>query len=384
MSQRPLRVLIVHPDPATRQALEQTVRQLAVGAVSTHQACSPTEGLESAHRLDPTMVFLDLSEDPDLALDAARDLRRPGRLLVGLYNPLLRGESEVGFLRRANRAGIADSVPLPASEAEIREVLEAASPQSEAASHKAPVVTFVSHKGGVGTTTLAVATALAATEAASGEVVLCDGDLQFGDAAAHLGMVPPQDLGELAREMGDLGSLSTYVTVHPPTGLRVLASPRDPIDADRITPEQMSRILIALRRRFQLVVMDTHSQLDLLSLAILDLSDLIFVVTEAVAPKVLGTARFLELLAGQGFTKERVQVVLNRFADGEDNLEAVLVAEQLGREIDHVIEIDRAVGVATNRGVPLISSRPRAPFSKVAVRLAHHAMRAGALAPTEV
>ncbi len=376
MHDGPGRILLIHPDDATRRALEQALRRVADGPVSVSHAASPTEGLASAVRLDPGLVFLDLSGEHGLALEVAQELRRPDRLQVGLYNPLVLRHGEEDFFRQANRAGIGDFVPLPAPDAELSAVLAVASAAArpEAARRSGRVVTFFSPKGGAGTTTLAVNTALvlAASGLVEGEVALCDAALRLSGAGSYLGMAAPHDLAEMAADLDHLDALSTYLAVHPETGLRLLASPRDPIAADRVTPEDMSRILIALRRRFDCVVVDTSPVVDLLNLTVLDVSDVILVVTEAIAPTLLATSRVLELLAGQGFAGERVRLVLNRHAvDG--TLSDDVAGEQLGRPPDHLVPFDRGALAAANRGAPLVISRQQAAFSEAVGRLAEDA-----------
>ena len=109
-------------------------------------------------------------------------------------------------------------------------------------------ITFFGHKGGVGTTTLAVNTALMlAGSHEAGEVALADTALQFGDAAALLGLAPDRDLADMARGLDEPGALSAYLSQHPETGLRVLARPRELYDAEGLTPERWRATIETLR-----------------------------------------------------------------------------------------------------------------------------------------
>ncbi len=365
------RVLIVHPEAATRRSLDQALRRITGGAAAVYEAASLAEGLQAVRGLDPRVVFLDLDEERGLALEVARESRREGRLLVGLYNPLMARDGEIAFLRQAVRAGIGDFVPLPASDAELGSTLDAVS--AAAAEHEAVAegraVVFFSHKGGVGTTTLAVNTSLALAQQTAG-VALCDAVVQFGTTPAFLGLLPDRDLLDLVRDLDRIAALPAYLTDAPETALRVLASPRDPAAAERIAPEDLSRVLIALKRRFGLVVVDTPPRLDALTLAVLDLAELVVVVTEAITPTIVTTARFLELLAELGIGGDRVRVVLNRHSSFEGNLPEALVSQKLGRPVDHVVPYDKAAVVAANRGEPMVLHRPKAAFSQAVRRLA--------------
>ncbi len=376
---RVLRILLVHADAATRRAIDQALRRSAKGPVAIYEAPSLLAGLRSLGRVDPHVVLVDLSEERELAFELAVAARRPGRLIIGLYSPLAISEREGDLFRRAARAGFCDFVPLPAAEAELAAAflpaqigggVDGAVEDRERAEGR--LIAFVSHKGGVGTTTLAVNTALAL--AASGRVergvALSDAALQFGGAAPMLGLVPEVDLADLVRDLDEPEALLSYLAYEPKSRLALLASPRDPRAAERISPEDLGRALIALRRRFGLVVVDTSTSLDLMTLAVLDLAETIVLVTEALAPTVVASALWLDLIEEQGFARERLRVVLNRHSAAAGYLSERTVAEHLGRSIDQVVPEGDGVRAAGAIGSPMVLAQPKAAFSLAVGRLA--------------
>jgi pilus assembly protein CpaE len=375
------RILILHPEAETREQIGIALRAAGERQVTVYEAESLTEGFDSVRRLDPHCILLDLSEQRELAFELARESRRPDRLIVGLYNPLLMRARQDDFFRAAARAGVRDFIPVPVAPEELAAALAAGRSDAEpgAGPGEGRLISFIRCKGGVGTTSIAVnvAVALAMAEVFEHGVALCDAAVQFGNAAAFLGVVPELDLADLVRHIDEVDALSTYLHRHPETGLRLLASPRDPREAERISPEDLSRVLIALRQRFGLVIVDCPASVDLLTLAVLDLSETIVVVTEAITPTVIATAAFLELLDEQGFG-DRVQVVLNRHSAADGVLPGRVVNEELGRPVAHVLLDDKAVTAAASRGTPVVASKPKSEFSKAVVRLAEDLVRADA------
>jgi Flp pilus assembly CpaE family ATPase len=204
--------------------------------------------------------------------------------------------------------------------------------------------------------------------------VLCDAAVQFGSAATFLGLTPQRDLGDLVRDSQGGTALPACLTDEPATSLKVLAAPRDPIEGDRITPEDLTRVLIELRRRFRWVVVDTPPVLDLMTLTVLDSADRIFIVTEAVTPTVLGTSRLLRVLDEERLAGDRVRVVLNRFNNFEGNLSERTVVDQLQRAIDHVVPYDRNFVIAATRGRPVALGRPAAALEAALSRLGEDAV----------
>lgn len=353
------RVLVVHPEAEVRTSIEESLRNVGPKPLIVESAPSLADGLRQARAIKPHVVFLDLGAERSLVLDAARELRAPGCLVVGLYNPLvLRGD--LPFFRDATRAGVGDFIPLPASDSELLAALHSAETRDGRAPAEGRVIAFFSQQGGVGTTSLAVNTALlmAGSDQVKGKVALCDAAVQFGSAVSFLGLKAQRDLADLVRDPQGVAALPACLTEEPGSGLKVLAAPRDPVEGDTITPEDITRVLIELRRRFDWVVVDTPPTLDLLTLAVLDSADKIFVVTEAVTPTILGTSRLLKVLNDERLGADRIRLVLNRFNTFEGNLSERTVADQLGRPVDHVVPYDRNFVTAATRGRPVLLGRP--------------------------
>jgi Flp pilus assembly CpaE family ATPase len=355
------RVLVVHSDADVRASLEQSLRMAAAVPLVVESAPSPPDGLRRARSIQPHVVFLDLGFERSLVLRTIAELRAPGRRIVGLYNPLVLRD-DLHFIREATRAGVGDFIPLPASEGELCAAIEAAGDAEGGAPSEGRVIVFFSQQGGVGTTTLAVNTALllAGSDQVKGSVVLCDAVTQFGNAATFLGLKAQRDVADLVREPQGGAALSACLTEEPVSGLHVLAAPRDPVKGDRIIPDDLTRVLVELRRRFDWVVVDTPPVLDLLTIAVLDLADRIFIVTEATTPTVLGTASLLNVLTDERLDDDRIRIVLNQFNGFEGNLSEQAVVDCLGREVDHVVPYDRTFVTAATRGRPVVMGKPTA------------------------
>jgi pilus assembly protein CpaE len=338
-------------------------------------AASLADGLRRARVNQPHVVFLDIGAERSLVLHAISELRAPGRLIVGLYNPLvLRGD--VAFVRAFTRAGIADFIPLPPSEADVLGALAAAEHPLEGAPTEGRVIAFFSQQGGVGTTTLAVNTAMlmAGSDEVDGLVALCDSAVQFGTAASFLGLSVGRDLADFVRDPQGGAALSACLTEETVSGLKVLAAPRDPVQGDAITPEDLTRVLMELRRRFAWVVVDTPPVLDLLTLTVLDSADTIFVVTEATTPTLIGTERLLTVLDGERLNDERLRIVLNKFSTFDGNLSEDTVADRLGRDMDHVVPYDRAFLTASTRGRPVVATRAASAVEAALSRIGEDAV----------
>ena len=238
------------------------------------------------------------------------------------------------------------------------------------------VVTFFSPKGGVGTTTLAVNTALllaGGDHAGSGfpgqKVLLLDLDLQFGQVATHLNLNPRFDIAGLSSDepaLNDPDVAASYLTSHS-TGISVLAAPSIPDAEARVGIEELERILGLLRPRFDQVVIDAGSRLDPRTLWTLEQADThIFVIFPEIAA-LRATSLMLGYLAETATLRARTHFVVNHIFPKEllktRDIENLLRARPAAEIPYTEVEMIRAV----NEGVPLVTSRPSSPAA-VALR----------------
>jgi pilus assembly protein CpaE len=222
------------------------------------------------------------------------------------------------------------------------------------------IVTFVSNKGGVGKSTLAVNAACGLAMRHPDRVLLIDLSIQMGVCASMLDLRPPATVTDAVRQRDRLDEtlLRQVATVHS-SGLHLLAAPQGAVEAAEIDDESVIRLLTLARRAYDFVVVDTFPMIDRVMLAVLDLSDRAYVVVENVVPTLLGAIKFVELLDGLGVDRTRQRVVLNRFTSLPGSLPAADVAQRLDRDVDFVLPADKRVVIAANSGEPYVMRASR-------------------------
>jgi pilus assembly protein CpaE len=238
------------------------------------------------------------------------------------------------------------------------------------------LITFFSPKGGVGTTTLAVNTAVlfarggtATGSATRSRVLLIDLDLQFGQVATHLNLTPRFDIALLAADeqaMNDPRLAETYITRHP-SGISVLAAPTTPSAENRISTDDVQRIISLFRPSYEQIVIDAGSRLDDRTLWALEQADSIVFVVFPEVPALRATTMLLSYLAEASVVTSKAHFVVNHvFArdllktrDIANLLPSPPMAEIPFTDVDMI----RAVDV----GVPVVLGRPQSPAA-VAMR----------------
>jgi pilus assembly protein CpaE len=309
-----------------------------------------------------------------LTLASRLDIQSPGISVV------LMAEPSPEMWQAAMRAGIRDLVPPAAEVAEIRAAVERAGhaaasrrrvlrPVSETERYAGRVITIASPKGGVGKTTVATNLAIGLTAGAPQSTVLADLDVQFGDVASALGLVPEYTLPDAVHGPAseDTMVLKTFLTQHP-SGLYAVCGAESPAAGDTVTGEDVTRLLASLAREFRYVVVDTAPGLSEQTLAALDRASDVVMLTSMDVPGVRGLRKELDVLRELAMIPAGRHIVMN-FADPKGGLTVRDVEMTIGAGVDVVLPRSKGVPTSTNQGVPILESNRRDPMAKEMRRL---------------
>lgn len=328
-----------------------------------------------------SIVLIEFSEDPKELIGLVHQIRSnsPDIQMVAILRPegFPDRVNESAVLIEAMRAGVCDFIRRPLSTSDLSRLVNQQDSRklgSPSAGNKplGRVVSFISNKGGVGKSTLAINSAVAIARRGKQSVLLIDGSIQMGVAAALLDLRPSATLTDLARESNRLDPTMIRQTASEhSSGLHVLPAPSDAVEAMEIDDLFFARIITLARQTYDVVVVDTFPMFDRVVIAALDLSDRVFVVLENVIPTLLGGVKLLNVLERIGYPSERQSIILNREQRITGSLTVDEVADRMNREIDHVLPFDKKVMAAANCGVPIAMSTLRfGNFSRALEKLA--------------
>ncbi|MGD2105225.1 MAG: response regulator [Anaerolineae bacterium] len=390
-----IKVLVVDDVAETRENLRKLLSfEPDIDVVGA--AGSGPEGIELAKQVDPHVVLMDINMPGMDGITATEQLLQtvPTAAVVMLS---VQGESD--YLRRAMLAGARDYLTKPASADElvntIHRVFEMAKSQRErrvariggngkgaeqGASRRGDVVVVFGPKGGAGCTTIAINTAIVLQELFGSErrVALLDGNLQFGDVGVMLDLRPDRSIADLADRIDELDSdlLSSVMSAHG-SGIKVLLAPPRPEAAESLltggSEEETSKgavgaVLDKMRERFDVIVADTWSRVDDITLTLLDAATVIVVVLTPDIPAVKSTRLFLELARKLNYDTEKVLLVLNR-SDHRGRLQVSQIEKAMMPVTAEIPFDEDSALTAANRGVPVVQRDRTRPMSESIVDL---------------
>lgn len=360
-----LHVLAFSGDASLRPELEAAARSLGGDLDVVLRFFNDQRlALEHARTRRPDVIAVETDDPNGLRRfsEAVADLNPvPVLIAVRTGSAYTRDDPESYFIAAA-RAGVRDFLRRPVSSFEMRQVFERnVTPRATSFRPSGRVVSFLSNKGGVGKSTLAVNTACAVGARRPDDVLLIDASLQMGVCASMLGLEPESTLVDAASELQRLdGSLLRRLSVPHSSGCRVLAAPRDAVEAVCIDEAVVSRILALARSEFALVVVDTFPILDAIAMATLDLSDRVHVVSTLALPTVVGLRGLFTVLEQVGIPVARQRVLVNdTHPSFAGKLTATDVANHLKRDIEAIFPFDKRVLAAYDIGRPISAAGTR-------------------------
>ncbi|MBS1195367.1 MAG: ATPase involved in chromosome partitioning [Actinobacteria bacterium] len=315
----------------------------------------------------PTVVILgpEMGQDAAFGLAGQFDRRYPG------ISVLVMTELGHAAWQRALATGVRGLMSREVSDDDLRaqlaRAIETAGGRAEAigvpARLPARVITVVSPKGGSGKTIVSTNLAVGLALRHPGDVVLLDLNLEFGDVAYALALLPQHTIADAVSVLDELDAtlLKIFLTRHH-SGLYVLCAPQEPAVGEVIPVAAVKAVVRLIASAFGYVVIDTPGALKEPTRAALDLSTDAVMVCDMDVPAVRDLRKALDVL---GERPIRRHLVLNR-ADSRVGLTRAAVAEAAGANFDWEIPSSVDVPVSLNEGRPLLLGNPR---SRVARRL---------------
>ena len=374
------KILIVEDDDSMRLLLNASL------GTKGYRVKTANNGREALHTLGedlPDLVITD-AKMPDIdGFELTRRLRANSETaripIIMLSSQDATGDILAGYGEGADEY-ILKTTPLEILAAKVEGHLRRAravgGPPPRAPRGK--VVLFLRGKGGAGATTLAVNAAVALASSGTHRVTLLDLNLEFGNTAMMLDVIPRRtlaDLGAVSVSEIDDAFFAQFVGHHA-SGVRVVVGSESPETAELVTVPTVQQTLDRLRDQADYVLVDTPPGFSDVNLAVLDAAEVICLVTTPHLAALKATNDCLAVLRRLQVPNERVLLILNRTTPR--GLDDGQVAEFFKRKPDVVIPYTERFDDAADAGRPFVTSQPT---NAGAIKMRELAGRVASLAP---
>jgi pilus assembly protein CpaE len=361
------KILVVDDDPNVQRGLEYTLKQEGYDVVI---ASDGAEAFRLYGAESPDLVLLDVLLPKLDGYQVAEKIRADEAGARHVPIIMLTAEREVEQKVRGLRAGADDYLIKPFHPAEllarIKSLLARFSPR-DALLARPPlgrILAFYGAKGGVGTTTIAINTAIALHRELGRKVALVDGNLQFGDHRVFL------DLGLDRKSIVDIVTAPTVdadliksTLVKHDSGIDLLLAPPSPETADLVHPQHLPEIAEVLAGLYDYVLIDIDKRLDDINLGVFEAAASVFVVMTADLSCLKNVRLILETMSHLGYPPAKTQLVLNR-SNAFTGINVKNAEGALKRTIDHqVVNEYRGAISALNTGAPFMFGKADSPLA---------------------
>jgi pilus assembly protein CpaE len=314
------------------------------------------------------LLIVDLEDDGEQlqGLNAAIGRQAIGEVFLTSKTP------DPRVLMEAMRAGAREFLPQPIREEEVVQALARFQQRRKRTDSRVPptqgrVIDVLGSKGGVGTTTVAVnlAVSLAQRDDAH-SVVLLDMNMLFGEIPLFLDIKPGFDWGDIAGNVSRLDEtfLANILTKHT-TGVHVLSSPGQLNGHPSPDTATIDHLIRLLRTMFSFVIVDGGHAIDPPCLKVLELSDVVLLVSVLSLPYLANTNKLLESFRYLGYPKiGQVRILLNRYL-GKSEISMKDAETALGHHVFWTIPNDyRTATSAIDKGKALSQFAPKAQITQ--------------------
>lgn len=294
-------------------------------------------------------AFLDRVERvrPDVILLETTKLRVPLEEIVSQLQstsskPALfavHPEADSNAILMAMRSGAAEFL-FPPLESPLKTAFEKLGQSRQKAYENQPrggkAIGFLSVKGGCGATTIACHVAAEIARCTESKVLLADLDLQAGLVGFLSKTKTPYTVADAANNLQRLDpSYWRALVSNGIPNLEVISAPSTPA-AKELSPQQLKHVVAFARTQYPWTILDLGRNLNAATLAVLDITDQVYVVTTHEVPALHQVKQIVHTLTEGGYDRSRVRLVLNR-ASRHAELSLTELEALLGLPIDTTI-----------------------------------------------
>ncbi|MBQ2611522.1 AAA family ATPase [bacterium] len=310
-----LKTIIFTRQESTLQLLQSYIGEIeGVSFLASTDDCD--KAVNALKELNNALFVVDLSEYEEEVLNMANKVSsaNPKIKIIGLSL-----KNDTNTYIKAMRSGIEEVLQIPIVKDKFIEAIKTKD-DSESKQQKGKTISIFSNKGGVGKTSMAMNLALELAKCTKENIALLDLNFQLGDVATFWNLNPTFNISYMLENSNKLSKdfmLSAFEK-YDNTSLYILANPPFYKSADRVSVENIEKLVSAMQKVFSYIIIDTSTGFGNKIMKVLEMSDLIFFMTTVSLPALRNCQKCLEMLEETGIGKDKAEIIINRYMETDD------------------------------------------------------------------
>lgn len=273
------------------------------------------EGLDYIRQNKPQIVIYSATKDSAVNKNVLNQLRE-----LGVNTIVLSENYTTNIVIQALREGAKDIISKPVIKKDLFASLDKCNNNDVKAVNKSNIISIFSNKGGIGKTSIATNLAVEFARQTREKVVLVDLNLPLGDITTFINVKPSISISSAIENTVHNGAdaVLSACKQYKDTSLYVLAEPIYMEESNAITPVHITKLFEYLRESFSYILVDIGTGVDKMNLRILELSDLILLVSIVNLPLIRNCQRCLDLFSNLGYDETKTKIVINRYLENDE------------------------------------------------------------------
>jgi pilus assembly protein CpaE len=343
---RPIRLIIIDSDKSARSYVKDHMGNNGVRVIG--EANDVKSGQRLVRGLQPDVLLIELPENGSETVDFIRRMREElphSGIIIAKHQPT-------------------PQVILACIRAALEHVRRQMERTPTNGNTHGAILSIFSSKGGIGSTSTAANLAVALAEQPDTRIVLVDMSFHLGDLALMFNQPPRYSLTD-ALDNGSLdeSKLRSILSEHD-SGVSLLTVAASPEIAEEITRDHIVELFGSLNTMFDYVVVDVGRHLDDRTVELLELSDLVLMMSTLDVPTIRNVSKYLDIFEQLGVDSEKIQLIVNRCSN-KGRLSPKDMAKALGKDVFWMIPNDfEPVSLGIDQGTPAIIEASRSKIAQ--------------------
>ncbi len=283
-------------------------------------------------------------------------------------------EQDTHALKVALKLGASDFVSKNANLQDLSPLLIQISQDKLSNNDMGELSLFINSKGGAGTTTVVLNSALALANKYPDKVLLLDLDLQYGVVATYMDVKPKYNLFDVMSDIDniDQASLSGLVFKHP-SGLHMLSCNQTNMFSDISHKDNFSELISLLLKFYAFILVDFSHGVPAFMNSIFHMTSKTYIVCQQDIISLRNASMITKALNFEhGLDKNQIELVINRY-EKRHVIKAKDIEKTLPEINYHFIPNDFKLSLESiNLGQPIILHKKNSLIAKSFVELAQY------------